>query len=329
MMKNQLISVIVPVYNVEKYLRQCIDSILSQTYTNFELILVDDGSKDQSGEICNEYAEKDSRIRLFHKENGGVSSARNLGLDNAHGEYICFVDSDDWVDNTYIEDMLKPGDYDLVMQGMKQATKIWKYSLKSLNDTIQILDVLISSGRNHDLLFNGPYCKLYKNNIIRDKNLRFNEKIWLGEDFLFNVCYISFSSTAKITDTCSYNYRTTSDSLTHRFLSIEDLLIRANTFRETAKIISQYTNYPKLYYAIVSKIIEGLFRKCYRVHRKKNDRYLAYSFFRQNVKSKMFEYMTFPYSKFRIFKYLPFTLSDSMLILIFKIMNKIKTAPNY
>lgn len=92
---NPLISVIVPVYNVEKYLPRCIDSILAQTFKNFELLLIDDGSKDKSGEICDEYAKKDNRIKVFHKENGGVSSARNIGLDNANGEWICFCDADD------------------------------------------------------------------------------------------------------------------------------------------------------------------------------------------------------------------------------------------
>ena len=91
------ISIIVPVYQVEKYIRQCIDSILAQTFTDFELILVDDGSKDNSGKICDEYAEKDKRIRVIHKENGGLSDARNKGLDNASGNYFMFVDGDDYI----------------------------------------------------------------------------------------------------------------------------------------------------------------------------------------------------------------------------------------
>jgi glycosyltransferase involved in cell wall biosynthesis len=98
-----LISVIVPVYNVENYIGECIDSILAQTMSSFELILVDDGSKDASGRICDEYAELDSRIRVIHKENGGLSSARNRGLDEAKGDYICFVDSDDAVSADYLE----------------------------------------------------------------------------------------------------------------------------------------------------------------------------------------------------------------------------------
>ena len=109
------ISVIVPVYNAEKYLHRCIDSILAQTFSDFELLLIDDGSKDNSGRICDEYAAKDSRIRVFHKKNGGVSSARNMGLDNAKGDWITFVDSDDWVKQDYLYSMISQPDADLIM----------------------------------------------------------------------------------------------------------------------------------------------------------------------------------------------------------------------
>lgn len=112
---NPKISVIVPVYNVEKYLHRCIDSILAQTFTDFELLLIDDGSTDGSGAICDEYATKDNRVRVFHKENGGVSSARNLGLDNMRGGYLTFVDSDDWVDSTYLGELIEYSDADLVV----------------------------------------------------------------------------------------------------------------------------------------------------------------------------------------------------------------------
>lgn len=103
---NPLISIIVPVYNVEKYVQRCIESILNQTYKQIEVILVDDGSLDSSGVICEEYAFLDSRVKVIHKENGGLSSARNVGLDNAKGKFIGFVDSDDWIDSHMYESML-------------------------------------------------------------------------------------------------------------------------------------------------------------------------------------------------------------------------------
>ena len=100
---KKLVSIIVPVFNVEKYLRQCLDSILGQTFNQFEVIIVNDGSTDNSGAICQEYEARDNRIVYLEKENGGVSEARNLGLDFATSEYIIFIDSDDWIEPTYVE----------------------------------------------------------------------------------------------------------------------------------------------------------------------------------------------------------------------------------
>lgn len=120
------ISVIVPVYNTEKYLRRCIDSILSQTFTDFELLLINDGSTDFSGEICDQYAAKDERVRVFHKKNGGVSLARNLGLDEARGEWIAFVDSDDWVSSKLLEFLyseVEKGNHDLVFCNYAEVYK--------------------------------------------------------------------------------------------------------------------------------------------------------------------------------------------------------------
>ena len=104
--EQPLISVIVPVYNVEKYLINCVDSITSQTYKNLEIFLVDDGSTDSSGQICNEFEKNDARIKVIHKKNGGLSDARNAGLDRAKGQYYAFIDSDDYIQDTTIEFML-------------------------------------------------------------------------------------------------------------------------------------------------------------------------------------------------------------------------------
>lgn len=101
------VSVIVPVYNVEKFLNRCVESVLNQTYENFELILIDDGSPDKCGEMCDKFVEKDNRVKCVHQKNGGVSRARNAGLDIAKGEYICFVDSDDWIEPNLLEECIK------------------------------------------------------------------------------------------------------------------------------------------------------------------------------------------------------------------------------
>ncbi|MCI2088604.1 MAG: glycosyltransferase family 2 protein [Prevotella sp.] len=181
---NPLISVIVPVYNVEKYIRQCIDSILSQTYTNFELILVDDGSKDKSGEICDEYAKKDSRIRVFHKTNGGVSSARNLALGKARGEWIAFVDSDDFVDKDYLTIVDVPKGTDVVIKSFKiikeDGTLISE--AKILNNTVQNdMEKYYYQYVNHRQ--NSLWHRLISKRLIG--NNRFNETVDIGEDFLF------------------------------------------------------------------------------------------------------------------------------------------------
>lgn len=121
------VSIIVPVYQVENYIRQCVDSILAQTFTDFELILVDDGSKDQSGKICDEYAGMDQRVKVIHKENGGVAAARNSGIACACGNYLCFVDADDWIEDTMIEKcifQLKENDADMLRHG--HTMELWK-----------------------------------------------------------------------------------------------------------------------------------------------------------------------------------------------------------
>ena len=101
-MNNTKVSIIVPLFNAEKFAKRCIESVLMQTFKNYELILIDDGSKDKTGEICDKYAEKDTRIKVIHKNNGGVSSARNTGLDMAKGEWITFLDADDWIEPNFL-----------------------------------------------------------------------------------------------------------------------------------------------------------------------------------------------------------------------------------
>lgn len=327
---NPLISVIVPVYNVERYLNQCIDSILAQTYKNFELILVDDGSKDKSGQICDEYAQQDNRVRVFHKENGGVSSARNLGIDNAQGTHICFVDSDDWVEMTYLEDMILHKDYDFVVQDFE--TEDGKYidhlELK-INNTSDIYRELINYEKKHDILFRAPSSKLYNTNILRENNLRYNISLYMGEDYLFNINYISHINNTFISNGHSYIYRKTIGSLTHKPMPSEDIFFHAKTFILTAKRISEKFDIPDLYNLILGEQIENLFRKFYRTKRRKEERRKAFLFFKENFKSGMLSYMNVPYSKFGPFKNISFKIADKVLLLLFAIMEKIKPAPQF
>ena len=189
-----IVSIIVPVYNVEKYINRCIDSILAQTFNDWECILVDDGSPDKSGDICDEYAARDSRIRVIHKQNGGVSSARNAGLDVAHGEYIYFIDSDDYVELEALELLLskaKQSEADIMVHGIvndyiyKQSSTAVKYVSLPEKDYSTILEMADRWG-----LLKGPVNKLFKNSIIKNKSLRFDESISYGEDTKFTFEYL-------------------------------------------------------------------------------------------------------------------------------------------
>ena len=182
------VSVIVPVYKVEKYLPECIESILAQTFTDFELILVDDGSPDNSGKICDDYAARDSRIRVFHKENGGVSSARNLGLDNARGEWIGFVDPDDWIEPDMYEQMYLAGtgnnaDFVWCDFWTESDTMIVLRSqgLEIVDSENMIMGFL--SGR----LLGSVWCKLIRAAVLRGNGLYFSTEIAYCEDLLLSI----------------------------------------------------------------------------------------------------------------------------------------------
>lgn len=190
------ISVVVPVYNVEKYLNRCVDSILNQTFRDFELILVDDGSKDKSGEICDEYAQKDKRVRVIHKENGGVSKARNIGIDMALGEYIMFVDSDDYIDKVMLEELTKEEleEYDLVVSSIRMMTnkgELYYSAGEKMHDVKTLLEDYCMDSFSA-ICLNGPWCKRYRLDILKQNGIYFNSELSLGEDTVFNFDYIQF-----------------------------------------------------------------------------------------------------------------------------------------
>lgn len=199
-----LISIIVPVYNVEKYLKKCIDSILNQTFKDFELILVDDGSKDQCGVICDNYAKSDTRICVIHKKNGGLSDARNAGLDKASGKYIMFIDSDDYVDKDLLKKCfykIEEG-YDIVSF---RYNKVNEYDVKANDYDNFYNDLEYKFETNEERmnfiardLLNYKVCweawsRIYRRDIIENNKIRFedNSKIF-AEDLYFNLCYIVY-----------------------------------------------------------------------------------------------------------------------------------------
>lgn len=206
------ISVIVPVYKVEKYIGECINSILAQTFKDFELILVDDGSPDKSGEICDSYAKKDNRIKVFHKKNGGVSSARNFGIDKAVGKWLSFIDSDDTIDLNYLTSLYQgiecDKDVDLSMVGYRNVDE--KLNVLSIcrfdNDVISTdLPMLLSLAEEKNII-NSPVCKLFRRNIIINKNISYDTSISYGEDHLFVLEYVRYIKSICLSNKVVYNY---------------------------------------------------------------------------------------------------------------------------
>ncbi|MGL5903256.1 MAG: glycosyltransferase family 2 protein, partial [Cetobacterium sp.] len=252
---NPKISIIVPVYKVEPYLRRCIDSILNQTFTNFELILVDDGSPDRCGEICDEYAKKDCRIKVIHKKNGGLSSARNIGLNIAKGDYIGFVDSDDWIDADMYETL-----YNLIKESNKSISNIGykivydNYSECLTNHKVlklnkeQALEELLK----HKLYGNYFWPNLYTSELM--KKFRFTENIIFEDlDLMYRV--ISESNGIITVGMSKYNYLQREGSITND-LSINigyDYIFILNKRKKDLQ-----KNYKKLYQKYKDKINDNL-----------------------------------------------------------------------
>ena len=201
---SELISVIVPIYKVEPYLRKCVDSILAQTYRNLEVILVDDGSPDGCPAICDEYATSDARVKVIHKENSGASSARNAGMDVASGDYLMFVDSDDWIDSDYIYDMQKSmQENDWAISGITYVNNLEERSISA--DGFDLTHLVKSS------LFGYSCNKIYKDDLI--KNLRFEGVV--REDAIFNLKVFAKSQKLAICKNSGYKYLQRNTSQLH------------------------------------------------------------------------------------------------------------------
>ncbi len=204
-MSQPLVSIIVPIYKVEPYLRRCLDSIVNQTYTNLEIILVDDGSPDGCPQICDEFAANDKRIIVIHKENGGLSDARNTGLDICKGEYISFVDSDDWVDEKYIEillDLAIKENADIVIgENIQTKQVVQKQNIKSITKTHSSKDALVHLFSQNHLAFIVSWGKIYKRDLF--STLRFPVSKFHEDEF---TTYLLFNKSKKISYTSKILY---------------------------------------------------------------------------------------------------------------------------
>jgi len=227
-----MISIIVPIYNSEKWLKRCVESLINQTYTHIEILLINDGSKDRSLEICNEYAKKDNRIIVIDKENEGVSATRNLGIKKAKGEFIQFVDSDDYIDEQMCEKLLNAVDNaDLVLCGLK----VWQRGVLLREPHLE--NGTYNLKESIDIYFKirkinlGPCNKLYR----REKILKgFRENLSLGEDTFFVLDYMTNVVTVSVIDDCLYNVVLDNDSSLNRSSKVDkiDLLIEQRITEE-------------------------------------------------------------------------------------------------
>lgn len=218
----ELVSIILPVYNGEKYLRECIDSILASTYQNLEVILIDDGSTDRSGPICDEYAEKDSRIKVIHQENKGLISARNCGLSISNGAYIAFVDADDQVSPVFYEEMVSA----METEHADFVACEYRHSKEDVvpciapnernNVSVQTFDeylaILTCAPSIREVTWTGPYVwnKLYRKENIKEQ---FNKECLMCEDLRFNYDYLSSCAKMTVLPFGLYFYRIHDESI--------------------------------------------------------------------------------------------------------------------
>ncbi len=252
-MKGPLVSIIIPVYNVEKYLSRCIDSVISQTYKNIEIILVDDESSDSCPSICDHYASLDNRVRVIHKKNGGLSAARNAGLKVAAGDWIGFVDSDDWID---------PDTYETAVNvAIKYGVEIVQWNLVVFYDNgneekmvIPLEEGYCDFKENIPLhwVFNTAYTKLYKKNLFSLYDIQYPVGVQIIEDV--SVSYRLFSNLEKIfyLNRCFYHYFQREDSILHASMREEQI----DSAVQELKYISGYIE-KRRHYDILNKSLDS------------------------------------------------------------------------
>lgn len=290
-MINRLISIIIPVYRSEKYLHECVDSLLIQTYTNWELILVDDGSPDKSGEICDEYAAKESRIRVVHKKNEGVGAARNVGIEIATGDNICFIDSDDTIDANYLETLIYVDECDLVVSGYivdeydtdDKHQRSVRYNCGNFvyregNDK-ERLSQPFASGIMHM-----NWNKLFNLDIIRKYNIRY-KPYFVNEDFIFVLNYLLHCKSITFIDNCLYHW-IRREGVISGVESMPDNII--NIYEESHELLAEYLHNELLADSIMYRTYDMLIYKFFFAYRDgKISENTCFSFLKRIYKSEL------------------------------------------
>ena len=214
MNNNPLVSILLPCYNVDRFLPQCVDSIIGQTYTNLQIVLIDDGSTDRTWQLMQEYANKDTRLEIYHQQNQGVASTRNHLLDKVRGDYVLFVDSDDWIQPNMVEFLLeksKEKDADIVVCGVVKNNGVCS---EAYTEEVMDQNTTIKKFLFHKEL-NGSLCnKLVKTRLLH--NIRFDHRISYGEDALFCWSVLQRVQTVVLTNKQLYHYRMNDNSISHQ-----------------------------------------------------------------------------------------------------------------
>lgn len=257
------VSIIIPLYNVEKFIPKLVESVISQDYENIEIILVDDGSPDNSGKIADDYSKKDSRITVIHKNNGGVSTARNAGIRAATGEYILFVDGDDWVEPDYVSYFIKLVKNENCEIGMNiNNFSGWKdkSSLKEYSVNAEKAIEWIYTGK----LFVAVWNKIYKTSFLQQNHILFDEEIWYGEGMLFNIDCLQCVEKVAIGEKNVYHQTPNPDSAMRKFnlesnyCGIRSLEIQKEHWKKSSKTIEDAWNFHRR--AFNWSIMSGLAR---------------------------------------------------------------------
>lgn len=264
-MTNPTISVIIPIYNSEKYLFECINSLIQQSFKDFEIILINDGSTDSSEEICKIFVNKFNNIKYYYQSNLGVSAARNYGIKKSLSEYIIFIDSDDWVNDRFLEKLLNElvnNEVDLVNQIYFKQDEFGKWKKEGLQFSEKILHSQIPKWIENLLSFHtGPFPKIFKKDIILNNNILFKTNINFSEDLIFLLEYMEYAEKGVFfSNSCGYNYRYVSTSLGNKYKNSplkliydplsEILRILNNSFY--SHLLDELSQLPKLKGKVVS-----------------------------------------------------------------------------
>lgn len=281
-----MISIIVPIYNSEKHLVECIESVLKQSFEDFELILIDDGSTDASFNICKKYLNVDKRIRLYSKENSGVSDTRNYGISKSNGNLIMFLDSDDYILSDMLMVMLdemKNSESDIIISGMIFFYPDGATKKKSLTDALFFNDSIdefyIDLEKNDGL--NAPVAKLFKKEIIKDFELVFDKKMAILEDQTFVSDYLSRCKKIRSVSYCGYYYRQTFDSSLVKRFNVNSLYCLEKKYETDSWLRGLLENdsisvYYKKNYLLALSFIAAIFREKNIKKRTKKELFFAY-----------------------------------------------------